>query len=600
MRLTKIVCTIGPASSDPAVLAELMRAGMDVARLNFSHGDRATHEETIRRIRRIADELDRPVAILGDLQGPKLRVGRLPPEGVRLTAGEEVVLTVDPTRTTAIPCQYPDLPWLVAPGDRILLDDGLLELEVVSTTATDIQARVITGGTLFSHKGLNLPRADTRIPALTAKDQEDLEFAVAHRLEWVAISFVRTADEVLQLKATIRRLSRSSLGTQVIAKIEKPEAVANIEAIIQAADGIMVARGDLGIEMPAEEVPMIQKRIIALCNEAGKPVITATQMLDSMIRNPRPTRAEASDVANAVLDGTDAVMLSGETATGRYPVAAVQTMVRIITRAEAELVKQERRRTIRRSEPHFAAQAIAQAASDLARNLGAAAIIASTASGYTARQLSRARPGLPVIAVTPSPLVRCQLNLHWGVFPLFSPRRNTTDEVVHDAVQAALQHGLVREGDLVVITAGTAGSTPGTTNLIKIQLIEEVVARGLGLGDHKVRGRVRKLAPPLPPDLRLNGNDIVVAHALDSSWQHLLLGVGGLVVEEGSLQSYAARLAEEWRLPALIGATGAYEAMTEGELVVLDPLRGIVYRGPSPEEMARSVADAARRGGNRT
>ncbi len=592
MRFTKIVCTIGPASHDPAVLTELIRAGMDVARLNFSHGDQATYAETVRRIRRIADELDRPVAILGDLQGPKLRVGRLPSEGVALRVGEEVVLTVDPERTDAIPCQYPELPLLVTPGDRILLDDGLLELEVVGTTATDIRARVVTGGTLFSHKGLNLPRADTHIPALTEKDRQDLEFAVAHQLEWVALSFVRTAEEVWQLKALIRRLSRSGLGTQVIAKIEKPEAVANIEAIIQAADGIMVARGDLGIEMPAEEVPMIQKRIIALCNEAGKPVITATQMLDSMIRNPRPTRAEASDVANAVLDGTDAVMLSGETATGRYPVAAVQTMVRIITRAEAELVKQERRRSWLRSEPHFAAQAIAQAASDLARNLNAAAIIAPTASGYTARQLSRARPGLPIVAITPSPLVRCQLNLYWGVFPLFSPRRNSTDEVVADAVQTALQHGLVREGDLVVITAGTAGSTPGTTNLIKVQLIEEVVARGLGLGDHKVRGRVRKLAPPLPANLQLHDKDIVVAHALDSSWQHLLIGAGGLVVEEGSLQSYAARLATELRLPALIGATGAYEAMTEGELVILDPLRGIVYRGPNLEDMARPTPNA--------
>lgn len=598
MRFTKIVCTIGPASRDPAVLAELMRAGMDVARLNFSHGDRATHEETIRRIRRIADELDRPVAILGDLQGPKLRVGQLPPEGVLLTAGEEVILTVAPDRPDAIPCQYPDLPSLVTAGDRILLDDGLLELEVLNTTATDIRARVITGGTLFANKGMNLPRADARIPALTAKDLEDLEFVVAHQLEWVALSFVRTADEVLQLKALIRRLSRSSLGTQVIAKIEKPEAVANIEAIIQAADGIMVARGDLGIEMPAEDVPMIQKHIIALCNEAGKPVITATQMLDSMIRNPRPTRAEASDVANAVFDGTDAVMLSGETAAGRYPVAAVQTMVRIVTRAEAELVKRERRRPLRTTEPHYAAQAIAQAAGDLARNLGAAAIIAPTASGYTARQLSRYRPYLPVIAVTPSPLVRCQLNLHWGVFPLFSPRRNTTDEVVNDAVQAALQHGLVHEGDLVVITAGTAGSTPGTTNLIKIQLIEEVLARGLGLGDHKVRGHVRKLAPPLPPDLRLDVNDIVVAHSLDSSWQPLLIGVGGLVVEEGSLQSYAARLADELRLPALIGATGAYEAMTEGEPVILDPLRGIVYRGPHPEDMSQPASLSSNRSEN--
>ncbi|MCO6449418.1 MAG: pyruvate kinase [Caldilineales bacterium] len=585
MRFTKIVCTIGPASSDPSILAQLMRAGMDVARINFSHGSHADHADTIRRIRSISDELDRPIAILADLQGPKLRVGALPNEGVQLQVGKLIPLTTDPAPNNAIPCQYEELPSLVQPGDRLLLDDGLIELEVESASAGDIQARVITGGVLYSNKGINLPRADSRIPAITEKDRQDLLFAVEQRVDWIALSFVREADELLELRALLRKHGRAGQLPQIIAKIEKPEAVENIESILQAADGIMVARGDLGIELPTEEVPLTQKRIIRLCNRAGRPVITATQMLDSMIRNPRPTRAEASDVANAVLDGTDAVMLSAETAAGRYPVQAVQTMARIVTRVESELPVQRERKSIE-SRYNYAAQAIAHAASDLAKNLGASAIIAPTTSGYTARQISRYRPGLPVIAVTPNPMVRRQLNLHWGLFPIFSPRRNTTDEVISDAVEVAQKKGFVKEGELVVITAGAGGSTPGTTNLIKVQLIEEVLARGTGIGQEKVRGKVRKLTPPLRHDLKFDLTDIVVAHALDSSWQQMITHAGAIVVEEGSRQSYAARLAEDLHIPALVGATGAFQNAVEGEKVVLDPVRGMLYRGVSLDDVS--------------
>ncbi len=471
MRYTKIVCTLGPASSHPAILSRLMMAGLDVARINFSHGDYAAHSESIARVRSLASELGRPVAILGDLQGPKLRVAELPAQGLNLTAGQAVVLGANRHGEGVIPCQYPDLPRLVKPGDRILLDDGLLELVVEQSASDSIHARVITGGVLYSHKGINLPRADARIPAITAKDEEDLAFAVAQGLDWIALSFVRTADEVLQLKDMIRETARSSPLPQVVAKIEKPEAVANIEAIVAAADGIMVARGDLGIEMATQEVPLIQKEIISLCNRAGKPVITATQMLDSMIRNPRPTRAEASDVANAVLDGTDAVMLSGETAMGLYPVAAVETMDHIVRRAEERLDR--RRHTSLPMHYDVVVQAMAEAAAELAISLDAAALIVPTVFGYTARQVSHFRPGLPIIAVTPDPGVQRQLNLFWGVHPLLGAQRTTTDEVIAEAVQTATAHGLVADGDLVVITAGaTGGSTPGATNLITVRRIE--------------------------------------------------------------------------------------------------------------------------------
>lgn len=334
----KIVCTIGPTSCDPEMLTSLIGAGMDVARLNFSHGDAAFHAENIRRIREAAASLDRPVAILGDLQGPKLRVGAMQEGGVPLTAGQTLTLTTEPITGAAgrVPVQYEKLPEVVEPGDRILIDDGLLELAVTGVAGGEIATRVVTGGLLNSNKGLNLPRAALSIPAITDKDREDLRFAIEQGIDWIALSFVRTAEEVWELKQAIRELSAFGHQTPVVAKIEKPEAIDNIDAIIAAADGVMVARGDLGIEISPEAVPMLQKMIIHKCNAAGKPVITATQMLDSMIRNPRPTRAEASDVANAILDGSDAIMLSGETASGKYPLEAVQTMARIACEAESQ------------------------------------------------------------------------------------------------------------------------------------------------------------------------------------------------------------------------------------------------------------------------
>ena len=445
---------------------------MDVARINFSHGDQQTHAETIRRIRALAAERDHPIAILGDLQGPKLRVGTLPETGVVLQAGERVLLSTNLDTPNVIPFLYPDLPQVVSAGDRMLLDDGLLELEVKEAGGSSILAEVITGGILYSHKGVNLPKADTRIPAITDKDRADLRFAIEQDVDWIALSFVRSQDEILELRKMIREWTAADHTPQIIAKIEKPEAVAHFGAILDVVDGVMVARGDLGIEMPTEDVPLIQKRIIKQCNEAGKPVITATQMLDSMIRKPRPTRAEASDVANAVLDGTDAVMLSGETAVGAYPVCTVEMMDRIVRSAEQLLLEHPRHPEIEVQIPD-PAQALAQAVADLAVHLDAAAIITPTVSGYTARQISRYRPRLPIIAVTPNRMVRRQINLLWGVCPLLSPRQETTDGIMHDAVQNALDHGLVQPGDLVVITAGTAGSAPGTTDLLKLHVIED-------------------------------------------------------------------------------------------------------------------------------
>ncbi|MGA9350718.1 MAG: pyruvate kinase [Anaerolineae bacterium] len=475
MLRTKIVCTIGPASHAPEMLRELMLAGMDVARLNFSHGDQSYHGGNIERIRAVASEVGKPIAILTDLQGPKLRVGEMEGEGVLLVSGEKVSLTTRPIvgheASGELPVQYAHLPRDVEPGDRILIDDGLLELEVLSTGETDIACQVITGGLLQTNKGMNLPRASHAIPAITDKDRRDLCFVLEQQVDWVALSFVRHSGEIQELKEMIRELSTSGSPVPVVAKIEKPEAVDDIDAIIEAADAIMVARGDLGIETSPEAVPIVQKMIIAKCNAVGKPVITATQMLDSMIHNPRPTRAEASDVANAILDGTDAIMLSGETAVGKYPLESVRTMVRIAEEAERGGMEGLARPRPPLGPVTSIADAVSHAARETACDLGAAAIITPTISGHTAQVISKYRPRCSIIAVTPSPRVQCQLALYWGVRPLLSRRAESTDEIIAGAVRAAQEHGLVKPGDVVVVTAGAASSGPGTTDIMKVQVV---------------------------------------------------------------------------------------------------------------------------------
>jgi len=578
---TKIVCTIGPASSDLDMLVELMRSGMDVARLNFSHGDQETQAETIRRIRQAGESIDKPVAILADLQGPKLRVGVMGGDGVTITEGETLILTTEEMvgEPGRIPVQYDRLPEAVEPGDRILIDDGMMELQVLSVSDTEIVAQVVTGGTITSNKGLNLPRASFSIPAITDKDRADLRFALEHDADWLALSFVRTAEEVLEFKATIRELSVYGRQTPVIAKIEKPEAIDNIDAIIKAADGIMVARGDLGIEISPEAVPMLQKMIIAKCNEAGKPVITATQMLESMERNPRPTRAEASDVANAILDGSDAIMLSGETSVGKHPVEVVRTMVRI-----AEKVEQtQSARTVHQLPAEAGrtfAQAVSHASVETAIDLSAAAIVTPTVSGQTARIVSHFRPPCPVVAVTPSPFTQRELMLFWGVYPLLSQRRGDTDTIINDSVAAAQRAGYVGEGDVVVVTAGSPGSGGGTTNLMKVDLIERVLARGIGIGDRKVIGRVRRLDAPVPPDTTVEHDEIVVTPETDRTFLGVLGRALGLVTADASPTAHCRLTALELGLPAVVGVQEGLDRLTDGMQIVVEPKRGLVYERP--------------------
>ncbi len=479
-RRTKIVATIGPASWDEPVLSRLLREGVDVIRLNFSHAKQEQTRGIITMVRQLSQELGRNVAILQDLQGPRIRTGQIasPPGSVELSPGHELNLTSQPwiaTDASQIGVDYPDLPLDVKPGDTILIDDGLLELKVISSTNQDVRCVVITGGQLSSHKGINVPGVTLRVPTITEKDIADLKFGVEQGVDYVALSFVRQAEDITRLKQMILQFAGETTNPvklpQVIAKIEKHEAITNFDSILEVVDGIMVARGDLGVEMPAEQIPVLQKMIIRKCNLAGKPVITATQMLDSMIRNPRPTRAEATDVANAILDGTDATMLSGESANGLYPVQAVQVMDRIARTIEQEVLYQQPYRDLVNNSSTSVTDAISQAVCSIGREVEATAIITTTTSGFTARMVSRNRPRLPIYAVTHEPRTLNRLALVWGVEAFICPRYDTTDEMLEMAEKVVVERGLLKEADKVVITAGVPVGTPGQSNLIKVHVV---------------------------------------------------------------------------------------------------------------------------------
>ncbi|MDY6825113.1 MAG: pyruvate kinase [Thermodesulfobacteriota bacterium] len=469
---TKIVCTIGPASGSADMIRQLIDNGMRVARLNFSHGTHADHAEKIGIIREVSAAANKPVAILQDLAGPKIRTGAIAEPGIRLEPGHRITLTTDPdaANDTAnqerITVSYSRLTEDVRPGDRILLADGLMELSVASVSETDIACDVITGGVLTSHKGINLPSSSIGISSITDKDKTDLAFGLDQGVDFVALSFVRSAVDVETVKDIIQQAGRQ---TPVIAKIEKHEAIQNLDGILEEADGIMIARGDLGVEIPLEDVPVIQKRLIRQANQVNKPVITATQMLRSMVDSPRPTRAEASDVANAVMDGTDAVMLSEETASGNYPVQAVRYMARIVENAEKACPADHYKTLIPAKE---ISDSVTYSACVLADHLDAAAILAPTRSGRTAIALSRLRPRQPVFAFTPDESVLRRLSLYRGVYPRLNENFRDTDIMIENATTILKKANNLSKDDITVITSGHPLWVPGTTNMIRVKTIE--------------------------------------------------------------------------------------------------------------------------------
>jgi pyruvate kinase len=473
---TKIVATIGPASWDKETIRQLIAAGMNVARINFSHGEQDRHAETIANVRQVAQEAQEVVGILCDIQGPKIRLGDIQGERVQITEGDQLVLTLDEVEGTReiVSLPHPEFLRDLHTGTHLLIDDGNIELEVEECRSSEVVTRVVIGGEISAHKGVTAPDAKLTLSAITDKDREDIEFALNHGADFIAMSFVRSADDVRELRWLMKHLGGDAA---IVAKIEMRESLANIEEIIEVSDAIMVARGDLGVETPAEEVPFHQKRIIRLCNRAGKPVITATQMLESMKSNPRPTRAEANDVYNAILDGTDAVMLSAESATGLYPVRSVEVMARIAMNAERSL--KESRRTSRNragdDESHVEriSDAISLATFSIAADLNPKAIVTTTVSGYTTRRVAKERPHTPILCMTPNERVYRQMALVWGVLPFIVSDFNTIDEMVTVIVRTARDARLVSRGDTLIIIAGVPFGVTGQTNLLKVHHVGE-------------------------------------------------------------------------------------------------------------------------------
>jgi len=578
VRKTKIVCTIGPASDSLEMMKKMIEAGMDVARLNFSHGTHEEHEARINRLRQAMEETGKSIALMLDTKGPEIRTGYVKGDQVTLKEGSQVVITTEDILgdEKRFSITNRTLPQIVAAGNTIMIADGMLQLEVISTTDTEILCKVITGGELGNQKNVNVPGVSLDLPSLTEKDIDDINFGIEQGVDFIAASFVRRSSDVLAIR---RLLESRDADIHIISKIENEEGVKNIDDIIKVSNGIMVARGDMGVVIPAQDVPLIQKTIIKKCNRVGKPVITATQMLDSMIRNPRPTRAEASDVANAILDGTDAVMLSGETAAGKYPLEAVRMMSRIAERTEESLDYENilLQRTAER--PNTTTDAISHASCSIAQDLGAVAIITSTKSGFTARSVSKYRPRAPVIAVCPDERVRRKLCLVWGVQPLPTEDINNTDEMIKKAVDTSLNEGLIKCGDLIVITAGVPAGVPGTTNLIKVHIVGEVLARGQGIGNRAVIGKVRICTTPDEAVEKVKVGDILVAVSTDRDYVPALQKAGAVITEEGGLTSHAAIVALNLGIPAIVGVDGATKILRDDGTITVDSMRGLIYRG---------------------
>ncbi|MFC4596927.1 pyruvate kinase [Cohnella hongkongensis] len=579
MRKTKIVCTIGPSSESLENTKKLIAAGMNVARLNFSHGDYEEHGNRIKTIRQASAELNKTVAILLDTKGPEIRLGKLKEEPIELVQGEYITLTTEEILgdIDRVPVTYKDLPSDISVGSTILIDDGLIGLTVVDIQGTEIKCQIVNNGQIKSKKGVNVPGVAISMPGLTEKDISDIKFGIEVGVDFIAASFVRRASDVLEIRELLER--HDARHIHIISKIENQQGVDNLDEILEVSDGLMVARGDLGVEIPAEEVPLVQKLMIEKCNRAGKPVITATQMLDSMQRNPRPTRAEASDVANAIFDGTDAIMLSGETAAGKYPVESVETMSRIAESAESALHYREIFTKQANAQQTSVTEAISQAVANSALDLDAKAIVTSTESGYTARMVSKYKPKSPIIAVTPVEQVLRRLQLVWGVIPVKGVPAATTDEMFEIAVKGALESGIVRLGDTIVITAGVPVGRSGTTNLIKIHNVGELIAQGQGIGSQSATGKVVIAASPEEANAKMTPGAILVAPSTDKEYMPAIEKAAAVITECGGITCHTAVVGLNLGIPVIVGVDNAAKLLQDGMEVTLYAEHGVIYSG---------------------
>lgn len=581
MRKTKIVCTIGPASESEEMLEKLMKAGMNVARLNFSHGDHDEHKTRIDRIRKISKKLGQTVAILLDTKGPEIRTHNMQNGAIELEKGSEVTVSMTEVEGTKdkFSVTYNHLINDVDKGSYILLDDGLIELQVkdIDHDKGEVLCDVLNTGELKNKKGVNLPGVKVSLPGITDKDADDIRFGIREGIDFIAASFVRRPSDVLDIRKLLEEENNTNIS--IIPKIENQEGIDNIKEILEVSDGLMVARGDMGVEIPPESVPMVQKDLIRQCNKLGKPVITATQMLDSMQRNPRATRAEASDVANAIYDGTDAVMLSGETAAGQYPIEAVKTMRNIAVSAEAaqdyKKLLNDRTKLVETS----LVNAIGVSVAHTALNLNVEAIVAATESGSTARTISKYRPKSDIIAVTPSVETARQCALVWGIYPVIKEGRKTTDELLNNAVATAVETERVKNGDLIIITAGVPTGEQGTTNMMKLHLVGDEIAAGQGVGRTSVVGHtvIAKDASDLEgKDL---SDSIIVTTSVDETLVPYIEKAVGLVTEENGLTSPSAIIGLEKGIPTVVGVDNATSIFDEGILVTVDANQGKVFEG---------------------
>jgi len=579
MRKTKIVCTIGPASESLENTKKLIQAGMNVARLNFSHGDYEEHGNRIKTIRQASRELGKTVAILLDTKGPEIRLGKLKEEPIELVQGETITLTTEEILGDVhrIPVTYKELPNDVHVGSTILIDDGLIGLKVLDVQGTEIKCEIVNSGPIKSKKGVNVPGVAISMPGITEKDAADIRFGIEQNIDFIAASFVRRASDVLEIRELLERYNGRHI--QIISKIENQQGVDNLDEILEVSDGLMVARGDLGVEIPAEEVPLVQKIMIEKCNRAGKPVITATQMLDSMQRNPRPTRAEASDVANAIFDGTDAIMLSGETAAGKYPAESVQTMAAIAVRAESALRYREIFQKQASAQQTTVTEAISQAVANSALDLDAGAIITATESGYTARMVSKYRPKAPIVAVTPEEQVLRRLQLVWGVTPVLGRLAGSTDEMFDIAVEGALRSGIVHLGDTVIITAGVPVGRSGTTNLIKIHHIGHLIAKGQGIGSLSAIGKVVIARTPEEAIRKMTNGSILVAPSTDKEYMPAFEKAAGVITECGGITCHAAVVGLNLGIPVIVGVDNALGLLSDGEEITIYAEKGVIYSG---------------------
>lgn len=575
----KIVCTIGPASDSIETITKLAKKGMNVARLNFSHGDYSSHEKIVKRVRLVEQKLNKAIAILLDTKGPEIRTGVLKDnKSVVLINNQEFVLRFDnlPGNVNEVSVDHLSLYKEVSVGDSIYIDDGSIHLKIKLLFPSKIVCTVVTGGRLDEHKGVNAPGANLSVPTLTDKDIADIRWGIKQDIDYIAVSFVRSKEDVMEVR---RILEKYSGDAKIISKIETRQSVENIDSIIAVSNGVMVARGDLGVEIPTEDVPMVQKSIIEKCRVDGKQVIVATQMLDSMIRNPRPTRAEASDVANAVIDGTDAVMLSGETAGGLYPIESVATMNKIVQRAEKELDIWQKQ-SIARIDCNAIADSVCHSAKDVAFAVKASAIVSLTKSGGTASLVSKYRPSCTIIAATPSKKVWRQLSLVWGVLPLHTGFKNTLESSIDSAITVIVKEGLISSGDKVVITSGMPLGQPGSTNTLYVHTVGSVIGRGQSLVKRVTSGKVCKAESAKEAEEKMSAGDILIIRKSSVEYAHVIEKAAAVVTETGGLSSFAGITCLNLGLASVLGVDNIFDSVEDGMRITVDGLRGLVYKGP--------------------